>query len=122
MASTVASPADPAVQAPEAPQVEQETKREIKQDGHPESQAARVLPSRIRTPEPSGRLRNVLSNTSGISGTIPDTPEPFDWDDFERRFEQALQDADENEKQILKEVENLSAVCGGFNYAYRGAH
>ncbi|UKZ65376.1 uncharacterized protein TrAtP1_006570 [Trichoderma atroviride] len=33
---------------------------------------------------------------------------PFDWDDFEARYEKALMDADEQEREILKEAESLA--------------
>lgn len=75
---------------------------------HP-SQSRGSQPSRIQTPEPQRDGRDAPSNTAEVPVEIPDTPQDFDWDDFERRFEQALRDADENEKQILKEVETMSA-------------
>ncbi|KAK2594796.1 hypothetical protein QQS21_007483 [Conoideocrella luteorostrata] len=33
---------------------------------------------------------------------------PFDWEDFEARYGKALRDADEEEREILKEAESLS--------------
>jgi uncharacterized protein YeaO (DUF488 family) len=35
---------------------------------------------------------------------------PFDWEDFEARYEKALQEADENERGILREAESLAKV------------
>ncbi len=45
--------------------------------------------------------------------TSPDTPdelEPFDWKDFEARYQAALSAANEEEKAVLKEAESLSKV------------
>ncbi|KAL2675273.1 hypothetical protein Neosp_011456 [[Neocosmospora] mangrovei] len=59
-----------------------------------------------KTPEPHGDQQAANSDP-------PDTPgvlEPFDWDEFEARYESALRDADEHEREILKEAEALSKV------------
>lgn len=40
----------------------------------------------------------------------PETPPHYDWDEFERRYEQALRGADEKEKDILKEADSLAQV------------
>ncbi|KAL7919652.1 hypothetical protein ACQKWADRAFT_315484 [Trichoderma austrokoningii] len=46
------------------------------------------------------------------SGTLTPNPPavlgPFDWDDFEARYEKALVDADDQEQEILKEAESLA--------------
>ncbi|KAH7269478.1 uncharacterized protein BKA55DRAFT_682569 [Fusarium redolens] len=60
--------------------------------------------ARSRTPEP--QVDQQVSNSDP-----PDTPgalEPFDWDEFEARYEAALQEADEREREILKEADALS--------------
>ncbi|KAF5027580.1 hypothetical protein F66182_322 [Fusarium sp. NRRL 66182] len=57
-----------------------------------------------RTPEPQVERQPTNSDT-------PDTPdvlEPFDWDEFEARYEAALRDADEQEREILNEADALS--------------
>ncbi|KAJ4271445.1 hypothetical protein NW762_000147 [Fusarium torreyae] len=57
-----------------------------------------------RTPEPQVDRQATNADT-------PDTPgalEPFDWDEFEARYEAALRDADEQERQVLKEADALS--------------
>ena len=64
--------------------------------------------SRSRTPETSNKHHEPAPDTLD---DIPDTPESFDWEGFEKRYEEALRTADEAEKQILKEAESLSAVC-----------
>lgn len=45
-------------------------------------------------------------DTPSTSSQLPD----FDWEDFEARYERALEDADEHEREILKEAESLSKV------------
>jgi glycyl-tRNA synthetase alpha subunit len=43
----------------------------------------------------------------------PSTPghlAPFDWDEFEARYEEALADADRQEQELLKEFEDLVKV------------
>ncbi|KAF5631978.1 uncharacterized protein FTJAE_7708 [Fusarium tjaetaba] len=57
-----------------------------------------------RTPEPQ-------DDRQANNSDPPDTPgvlEPFDWDEFEARYEAALQEADEREREILKEADALS--------------
>lgn len=62
------------------------------------------------TPEP--RPSQLMMNTV-VSQTTPGTPGlllPFDWEDFQDRYEKALADADEEEEAALKEFEQLSKV------------
>jgi hypothetical protein len=40
----------------------------------------------------------------------PEEPPSFDWTDFEQRYEEALQEADLREKEILKEADRLAQV------------
>jgi uncharacterized protein YeaO (DUF488 family) len=42
--------------------------------------------------------------------TSPGHLAPFDWEDFEDRYEKALQEADENERQMLEDFELLVKV------------
>lgn len=59
---------------------------------------------RVQTPEPEEQHNGGLTpNGPGILG-------PFDWDDFEARYEKALVEADEQEREILKEAESLAKV------------
>ncbi|ODA77539.1 hypothetical protein RJ55_07168 [Drechmeria coniospora] len=60
--------------------------------------------SEARTPEPSDHQRSPKSDASSTPGHLP----PFDWDDFEARYEKALQAADAREREIMKEAEGLS--------------
>ncbi|PTB77972.1 hypothetical protein M440DRAFT_1391170 [Trichoderma longibrachiatum ATCC 18648] len=58
--------------------------------------------ARVQTPEPEEQQNGGLTpNGPGILG-------PFDWDDFEARYEKALVEADEQEREILKEAESLA--------------
>ncbi|KAI0594768.1 hypothetical protein F4775DRAFT_416159 [Biscogniauxia sp. FL1348] len=56
---------------------------------------------RAQTPEPLKRRGNRAEVQS------PGHLTPFDWDHFEDRYEKALQEADEQEKQLLEEFEQL---------------
>lgn len=58
-----------------------------------------------RTPEPQKRR----SNKSEIQS--PGHLAAFNWDDFEERYEKALQEADEQEKQLLDDFDSLVKVC-----------
>ncbi|KAI0837571.1 hypothetical protein F5Y06DRAFT_304354 [Hypoxylon sp. FL0890] len=54
-----------------------------------------------RTPEPQKR-RSDRSEMQSPGHLVA-----FDWDDFQNRYEKALQDADEQEKQLLEEFDSL---------------
>ncbi|KAJ6442900.1 peroxisomal biogenesis factor 2 [Purpureocillium lavendulum] len=60
-----------------------------------------------RTPEPSHDPQGTDSDTPSTPGQLA----PFDWEDFEARYEAALREADDNEREILKEAESLSKVA-----------
>lgn len=62
--------------------------------------------SQTMTPEPRPEQQSNEAHTPGT----PDVLSPFDWADFEARYERALRDADEQEQEILKEAEGLSKV------------
>ncbi|RGP76235.1 hypothetical protein FLONG3_5363 [Fusarium longipes] len=57
-----------------------------------------------RTPEPQVDRQTNNVDPPGTPGVL----EPFDWDEFEARYEAALRDADEQEREILKEADALS--------------
>lgn len=61
--------------------------------------------SHAKTPDLSAESQNgrLTPNPPAVLG-------PFDWDDFEARYEKALMDADEQEREILKEAESLAKV------------
>jgi hypothetical protein len=54
-------------------------------------------------------LMSQRQNGRDTPSTTSQLPE-FDWEDFEARYERALEDADEHEGEILKEAESLSKV------------
>ncbi|KAI1451977.1 hypothetical protein F4805DRAFT_449297 [Annulohypoxylon moriforme] len=56
---------------------------------------------RTQTPDPQNRR----SNRSEMQS--PGHLAAFDWEDFEDRYEKALQEADEQEKQLLEEFDSL---------------
>lgn len=58
-----------------------------------------------QTPEPQNRR----SNRSEMQS--PGHIAAFDWDNFHDRYQKALQDADEEEKQLLEEFDTLIKVC-----------
>lgn len=61
-----------------------------------------------RTPEPTqSRSQGVLVRPSPSS---PGRLEPFDWEDFESRYQKALAGADHRESELLEEFENLVKV------------
>ncbi|KAF4974143.1 hypothetical protein FZEAL_8908 [Fusarium zealandicum] len=67
------------------------------------SNSHRAPHTKTKTPEPHGEQQ--------ASPGTPDTPgvlEPFDWDEFEARYEAALHDADEHDREIMKQAEALS--------------
>lgn len=59
---------------------------------------------------PSDAVENHHANVSSSPSPLPADVPPFDWDDFETRYERALREADEAEREILKEAESLSKV------------
>lgn len=60
-------------------------------------------------PLPDDQDDQQYSGTSSPSLPPADIP-PFDWEDFEARYGKALQETDEEEKDVLKEAEALSKV------------
>lgn len=61
-----------------------------------------------RTPEPKQRRSQRVSVQP--SPSTPGRIAPFDWDDFEARYQKALSEADEKEKAILEEFDQLVKV------------
>ncbi|KAL6904735.1 hypothetical protein GGI43DRAFT_288700 [Trichoderma evansii] len=56
-----------------------------------------------KTPDLSAGQQN-----GNLTPNPPAVLGPFDWDDFEARYEKALMDADEQEREILKEAGDLA--------------
>jgi len=69
--------------------------------------------SQVRTPEPQQQLYRQHSQTARVgvdAQTSPSTPghiPPFDWEEFGNRYEQALSQANEQEKELLAEFDRL---------------
>jgi hypothetical protein len=63
----------------------------------------------VKTPEPR-QSRDRLNGHKDPAERSPSTPghlAPFDWDEFEARYEEALADADRQEQELLQEFEEL---------------
>ncbi|KAK4044490.1 hypothetical protein C8A01DRAFT_12125 [Parachaetomium inaequale] len=76
------------------------------QTAFPKPQGSR---SQVRTPEPrpSRERMNGHKDAAERSPSTPGHLAPFDWDEFEARYEEALADADREEQELLKEFEDL---------------
>lgn len=73
--------------------------------------------TRTKTPEPAEQRNGTATPNP------PAVLEPFDWDDFEVRYEKALAEAEGQEREVLKEAESLfrvshSALFYRFNTTY----
>lgn len=97
-------------QSSEAPQPDTaETKNHDLMAADPFTQQQPAHRAQVKTPEPKtsdDRMNGHKDNTA----TTPSTPghlAPFDWDEFEGRYEQALADANNQEKELLEEFDRL---------------
>ncbi|EGS18019.1 uncharacterized protein CTHT_0060330 [Thermochaetoides thermophila DSM 1495] len=68
----------------------------------------------VTTPEPHSNNNNNNNNgskrTNSQTEKSPSTPghlAPFDWDEFEARYEEALAAADRDEQELLREFDDL---------------
>lgn len=78
----------------------------------PLSENSKTIRTISKTPEPVADQPDMFASIQ----SSPSVPEPYDWDDFERRYEEALREANDHEREILKEAEGLSRVrtpCDG---------
>lgn len=80
-------------------------------DAQTEQQAARR--AQVKTPEPktSNDRINGHKDHADRSPSTPGHLAPFDWEEFESRYEQALAEANNNEKELLEEFDRLVKVC-----------
>lgn len=100
------SPTKSQVQA-KKPQQQQD---ESAEDDAPLTQTRLSVDRRqTRTPEPQQRRSQRVSVQP--SPSTPGRIAPFDWDDFEARYQKALAEADEKDKAILEEFDQLVKVC-----------
>ncbi|KAL6862979.1 hypothetical protein ACO1O0_003222 [Amphichorda felina] len=70
----------------------------------PLSENSKTIRTISKTPEPVADQPDMFASIQ----SSPSVPEPYDWDDFERRYEEALREANDHEREILKEAEGLS--------------
>lgn len=77
---------------------------------HPAADDTITLPEPGKQTEEQAQQDKDKNRRRSHSLSPPAEVPPFDWDDFEARYEKALQVADEHEKEILKEAEGLSKV------------
>ena len=76
----------------------------------PRSQGSRA---QIRTPEPRASQEHMNMHKENYAERSPSTPghlPPFDWDDFEARYEEALKKANGQEEELLEEFNELIQV------------
>ena len=86
--------------------VSREDEKPTPGDSAPSDQRKRPQ-TETNTPEPQFDQQSADSDAPSTPGHLA----PFDWDDFEARYEKALREADEHEREILKEAEGLSKVA-----------
>jgi len=71
--------------------------------------------SQVKTPEPRHSKERLNGLKEGErSPSTPGHLAPFDWDEFEARYEEAFADADRQEQELLKEFEDLVKVSQVF--------
>lgn len=76
------------------------------EEAKPQQGGSRAL---VKTPEPRASKERINSHKE-MADRSPSTPghlAPFDWDEFEARFEEALAKANEGEQELLDEFESL---------------
>lgn len=76
------------------------------QPSFPKLQGSRT---QVKTPEPRAS-KDRINSQKDLAERSPSTPghlAPFDWDEFEARFEEALQKANQDEQELSKEFEEL---------------
>ncbi len=76
----------------------------------PEPQVPRP---QVKTPEPRASKETLNGTRKDFPQVSPSTPghlPPFDWEEFESRYEQAIADADKKEEDLLKEFHKLIEV------------
>lgn len=76
-----------------------------------------------KTPEPRLDQQMVTGNTPSNTPSTPGVFPSFDWEEFEARYEKALAEADEKERELLLEFDSLVKVRSSSPpvWAYRHA-
>jgi hypothetical protein len=107
------SPTEPSDEKPESPilppQQDHRTISSLSLEKMEEAQGSLAKARGVRTPEPRAS-KDRINGQKDLAERSPSTPghlAPFDWDEFEARFEEALAKADNDEQELLKEFENL---------------
>lgn len=99
------------LQHSEAPHTETVPQHLMDVDTHAQEQASRRAEVHTPEPETSNDRLNGHKDHTDRSPSTPGYLAPFDWDDFESRYEQALAEANNEEKELLEEFERLVKVC-----------
>lgn len=80
--------------------------------------------AQVKTPEPKTSNDRMNGHKENVDRS-PSTPghlAPFDWEEFEARYEQALAEANNQEKELLEEFDRLvkasSSIFGSVDVAY----
>ena len=78
-------------------------------DQRQDAPMANVLERRFQTRTPELQMRRTQKEVQPSPST-PGHTVPFDWDEFELRYQKALSEADENEKDLLDEFDHVVKV------------
>ncbi|KAK4128146.1 hypothetical protein N657DRAFT_5512 [Parathielavia appendiculata] len=111
--SPVETPESPILPVPQTEAIRNSPPKPAVPDTMADAQATIPKPqtsrSQVRTPEPrqSKERINGQKETGERSPSTPGHLAPFDWDEFEARYEEALADADLQEQELLREFEDL---------------
>ncbi|KAL2158476.1 hypothetical protein VTH06DRAFT_4242 [Thermothelomyces fergusii] len=112
-ASPVKSPDPPVLPAPDVQRLGNSPPKRAISATMADADAAAPKPSgsrpQLKTPEPRLSKERVNGQKDGGEKS-PSTPGhlvPFDWEEFEARYEEALADADRQERELLREFEEL---------------
>ncbi|KAK4110469.1 hypothetical protein N656DRAFT_799986 [Canariomyces notabilis] len=112
-ASPAKTPESPIIPSPRTASVQSSPPRPV--DIHMMAAAQSTQPkslvtrAQVKTPEPRPSKERMNGQKEGAERS-PSTPghlAPFDWEDFEARYEEALAEADGQEQALLKEFEEL---------------
>ncbi|KAK1757436.1 hypothetical protein QBC47DRAFT_156282 [Echria macrotheca] len=111
--SVQSSPKKPVSEKPESPvlppqhvvSAASEKMAENQQQSKPEGSR-----SQVKTPEPRAATSKERIAQNNLTDRSPSTPghlAPFDWDDFEARYQEALGQADAQERELIEEFHGL---------------
>ncbi|KXX80083.1 hypothetical protein MMYC01_202873 [Madurella mycetomatis] len=111
--SPTEAPESPIIPSPQAVAIRRSPPKPINLRAMTAIQATQPKPqgnrAQVKTPEPHPS-KECMNGRKEMAERSPSTPghlAPFDWDDFEARYEEALAEADGHEQELLKEFEEL---------------